>query len=102
MEEAKREEKAATKSPTGGASDDEEEQWNQSVKGLSEEEKAASALLHNIKSKGKNSVGTSCLSCSEGKFSLYCSPNHLDFSITTLMRQENLRQRGPRFLRAPV
>ena len=62
MEEAKREEKTATKSPTGGASDDEEEQWNQSVKGLSEEEKAASALLHNIKSKGKNSVRTSCLS----------------------------------------
>ena len=60
MEEAKREEKAATKSPTSGVSDDdEEEQWNQSVKGLSEEEKAASALLHNIKSKGKNSVGTS-------------------------------------------
>ena len=57
MEEAKREEKAATKSPTGGASDEEEEAWNQSVKGLSEEEKAASALLHNIKSKGKNSVG---------------------------------------------
>ena len=76
MEEAKREEKAATKSPTGGASDDEEEQWNQSVKGLSEEEKAASALLHNIKSKGKNSVRTSCLSCLEGKFSLICSPNH--------------------------
>jgi hypothetical protein len=61
MEEAKKEEKAATKSPTGGASDEEEEAWNQSVKGLSEEEKAASALLHNIKSKGKNSVGSFCL-----------------------------------------
>ena len=56
MEEAKKDEKAATKSPTDGASDEEEEAWNQSVKGLSEEEKAASALLHNIKSKGKNSV----------------------------------------------
>ena len=102
MEEAKKDEKTATKSPTGGASDEEEEAWNQSVKGLSEEEKAASALLHNIKSKGKNSVSTFCLLLAfKGKFSLISSPNHYVFSITTLMRQENLRQKAQRSLRAP-